>query len=1032
MTEKGEKQVDFYKIYNDVPKIGPIPRPQILPLIVSLIVSLIIVGITGGGAVDLFFLCLWIYLAWLVASAGRIYDFTDSFVPNPNITNGYTRWVNPNDKKRFKLKKKKLKKIGHKTLNKKENYTVFQNFSDLDSILEIDLEFSPYAVFLNFDRTGAAYAFIPFRVECLHPHATAAEKLAYIKGLAIGAKHFPFYENLQYVLECQSFYGDRAAELEELATGAPDAIALLNYNEIQTVELATRAGIRQEWNSIALGSWSEGKSRASIRDTWWERWSEQFDRLVDFCSGTASKRKQDRYCQLAGLIDQSGYHHWQQFLQSGSGLKVRPLSMDEAWEWLSLQFIDPPDPLDPDAKPLAAIPVDVAVNKHRGRLRPQILVAEDPPKDLITKILEQTELNTKKGYEVVKVGSKWMGALALAETCFDSEDESKQALQLDWFWEILSQPWIKDTKIAVQLEKGDKEEVFDRLVKIGRQGHNEQKVAAWQEGNVNVEAIDYQSESYRARRRLKNNDLLVVGLTVFLFRPTLSQLNRDLDRLKKAVKKVRLIRENKTCFQLWLEFLPINSFKQLATTSFLSERRTIVDNLSLPLLLPLMKPKPLHSTGVEFLSNPGGQPINFDPFLRSTHFFITGKTGTGKDVLLFDFVKLAVSRSIKVVGMDLTEQSNSPFKLPLELLGDKAAYVNLLKTFYNILQPPNLIGFDPSTKKERRKIWQTNLIDSLYILVVGRMNEPVLCERIESLIIKLVKVFLEDSEIIDRYNNALISVPGTAAWQNIPVLEDLLFYCTRAKLGLDKFDEITRQALNQIRTQIRAKLDDPNIGEAIGSPSSVPPEPLVTLFAFSGLNSATNSQIMTQVAHMACLNAALSNPKSFVFINEFDALGKRPGFSRLAGEYFARKRKDGCSVAIAATSLESIKKCSAGAEIVTNFDTIFVGKVTNQLEIYSQELKIPLEILEKNARPLNLENQKILARPWLIWRDNVIYPVFRITPPLQLALLANNDWERAERAEILAEFPNSLEGIFEGLKEFSKLLIRNVNSLRGK
>ncbi|MGF1488579.1 MAG: hypothetical protein ACFBSE_15960, partial [Prochloraceae cyanobacterium] len=759
----------------------------------------------------------------------------------------------------------------------------------------------------------------------------------------------------------------------------------------------------------------------AILDTWWERISKTLEDFIDFMSGTSTDRKENRYSHLAAAIDYSGYHHWKTFLESSSGLKVSSLSGEEAWQWLSSQFIDPADPIDPDTRSYAPRPIDVGVSQIEHQLKPSIKTISPRPKDLITTILEQTELDTRYGYEAVKIGSRWMGVLSLATTNF-SEEADLVSEQLDWLWEILSKPFVRDTTLSIQIEKADKFEIEDRLVKLGKQSFQEQKVASWQEGNIDVEAIDYQSESRQARRRLRSTDLLIVGLTIFIFRGTRAQLNRDLDRLKKEIKQVNMIRENKACFRAWMEFLPINKWKQLVSTNVLSERRTIVDNKSLPLLLPLVQPLKLHSNGIEYLSNPGGKPIYFDPFLKSTHLLIVGKTGTGKDVKLFDFVRLAVSRGIKVVGMDLTSQSESPYKLPLELLREKAAYVNLLESHYNIMQPPRFHNIPAQSRKTRSKIWQTNLIDSLYIFGKGRMNDPVLCERIESLTIKLVKVFLSDPTILRRYKLAMRDGPNTEAWQDIPILKDLLWFCTRAKLGLEENDSITKQALTQIKTQIQSKLDDPNIGSAIGSPSTIPVDPLVTLFAFSGLNSATNSAIMTQVAHMACLNAALSNPKSFVFINEFDSLAKREGFSRLAGEYFARKRKEGCSVAIVATALESIKKCSAGAEIITNFDTIFVGKVTNQLEVYAQELKIPLEVLKENATQPDLEGHKFLVRPWLIWKDGIVRKTFRISPPLQVGMLANNTNEKLLREEILKQYPHTLEGRLSGIKEFAQTL----------
>ncbi|MGF1485939.1 MAG: hypothetical protein ACFBSE_02380, partial [Prochloraceae cyanobacterium] len=107
---------------------------------------------------------------------------------------------------------------------------------------------------------------------------------------------------------------------------------------------------------------------------------------------------------------------------------------------------------------------------------------------------------------------------------------------------------------------------------------------------------------------------------------------------------------------------------------------------------------------------------------------------------------------------------------------------------------------------------------------------------------------------------------------------------------------------------------------------------------------------------------------------------------------------------------------------ITNFDTIFVGKVTNQLEVYAQELKIPLEVLKENATQPDLEGHKFLVRPWIIWKDGIVRKIFRISPPLQVGMLANNTNEKILREEILKQYPHTLEGRLSGIKEFAQTL----------
>ncbi|BAU08422.1 hypothetical protein FIS3754_43660 [Fischerella sp. NIES-3754] len=67
-------------------------------------------------------------------------------------------------------------------------------------------------------------------------------------------------------------------------------------------------------------------------------------------------------------------------------------------------------------------------------------------------------------------------------------------------------------------------------------------------------------------------------------------------------------------------------------------------------VLPLTVPRELDHIGVEFLTNRGGKPVCVDLFSYTQHALITGKTGSGKSVLLWRFMLDALSQGIPIAG----------------------------------------------------------------------------------------------------------------------------------------------------------------------------------------------------------------------------------------------------------------------------------------------------------------------------------------------------------------------------------------------
>ncbi|MTJ46631.1 hypothetical protein FJR05_01380, partial [Dolichospermum sp. UHCC 0259] len=137
---------------------------------------------------------------------------------------------------------------------------------------------------------------------------------------------------------------------------------------------------------------------------------------------------------------------------------------------------------------------------------------------------------------------------------------------------------------------------------------------------------------------------------------------------------------------------------------------------------------------------------------------------------------------------------------------------------------------------------------ALVAISMGKVENPHLSQRVDAMLVKALDVFLKDADMIARYNRAFEMGWLSAEWQEIPTLPDFVKFCTRERLNLRSFEEIDRQALNQIQNQVSALLAS-RLGKAIARPSTFSPEPAIKFFALSGLTNEQDAYLMAINAH---------------------------------------------------------------------------------------------------------------------------------------------------------------------------------------
>lgn len=489
----------------------------------------------------------------------------------------------------------------------------------------------------------------------------------------------------------------------------------------------------------------------------------------------------------------------------------------------------------------------------------------------------------------------------------------------------------------------------------------------------------------------------------------------------------KVVRERNIANLIWLETLPITWRRILHSSSILSERRLVLESETVAGVLPLTLPKELDTCGVEFLTNQGGKPVCIDLFTHTQHALITGKTGSGKSVLLWRFMLDALSQGILVVGMDIpAADGESSFKTAIALLGDAGAYFDLSRASNNLMEPPDLRRFDAEERASRMKSWRSFIRNALGVIVMGRLDAPHLAQRVDAILLRSLDMFLSDPDIIERYNLAFSKGWKSPEWQDMPTLKDFTRFCSIARLNIQKPEAIDHQAINQITSQIAALLVSP-LGSAIAKPSSFSPEPMVKFYALTGLSNDQDSYTMAVAAKSACLRVALSYPKSLFIGDELSVLFRKDSFSAMVGELCATARKDGLSIVLSSQDPDTICQSQAAAMIMQNISYRITGCITsNAVASFQKYLSYPVEIIAQNASESFFPRRSDLYSCWLIEKGGRFWQTRFYPGEMTLAAVATNQEERSTRRAILSQYPNTTKGQLRGLADFTRIYVAAI------
>jgi hypothetical protein len=1034
MPSEKQEGIEVIEALNDKPKYLFFPEDLVRPwgilLCINFVVLYIFLGVdevTFAGAT----VTLW--AAWWLLAGDKSYEFTDSLVSLPgkayfNLNSVFIPATEEMFKKKIKARPKPEKR--NNSRGKKDRVVPFQIESDLHAIMEINIGLDSFAVILRCTKDEEWSATIPFALNGIHPELYDSQVKAKSMELSESLKDIPFGESVTFMLGCRSRTHRREAQLNKLSqVNKHPLIDLTLASEKYRIKEITGKGFRQEWSQYCFVTWSQ--KRQDLR--------KKKDTLSKFINSTskfflAQSRKltglEDNYRQrvyetIARDIYENCFNPWKANLGAKANLEFRPLTATEIWEdllWYKFNRGKAPK-----------IPQLIKVNRVGKEYRYQIKISDRwTLKDTLSVLLEgeRGRCSCPQHHErrdLVVCNQETVGVLTLERP---PERWNSERDQLLWIWKKISDLSVKDTEIYLEISTGNKSAAQENLIKIAKQS-TASNVHAIEDGEgINVAATLKQGESFEAQKRLHQGaEPLFAAVTVLVYRKDEEELERACKHLINSFSPAKLIREDKVAWKLWLETLPINSHRLLMSTHLFTERRPVLDNISIRGIMPLCKPTDLHKNGIELVNRNGGYPLHLDLFKHSERAIINGKAGSGKSILAWAIIKYALALNIKVVGIDMSNAGQSTFRLPISLLGDKGSYIDIIRHSINVVQPPDLRNYPKSERDKRLKIWKDSLRTVLVSLAMGQIDDQELLERVDSTAVRLIEIFINNDLIVERYNDAFDNGWRSPQWQNMPVLGDMLFFCSKEKLGLTDSKEIDERAINQINNQIGAKLLDPNIGRTISQPSNIPPNPDITFFALSGLSNENNSYIMSLVAQMACLNAALESPKSLLVMDEVSVLLKKRGFADIVGQRFATGRKEGQSVLIIGQGIDAIANCCASGDILDNTDYWLIGKTTNNTaKTYTEKLGIPPHVIAQNTAESFKANRKYQFSNWLLCKDDLYWSCLYFPSLIALAALANGQDEKEARSRIQQKYPDTELGTLEALGEFSYALSKSLSS----
>ncbi|PSB02764.1 hypothetical protein [Merismopedia glauca] len=912
--------------------------------------------------------------------------------------------------------KPRVKRVKERSQSGQNNtFVPFENYLDLVAVVDFQVEDRSIGAYLlqknDQWRLIFGFEYVPFHSTPLEESGSQAFWIIQeaLKEILPG-------ESLRWVMGCYRDDSEAQAKLQEMGSSCtlPVARLLLKSQQKRIAELTT-SGQRKVWRHYVFASYTLDPKNSGSKPTFWAK-------AINYALGLFNSLKGSDYREeyrsfLIDLLNEAffqGFERWQLILAK-AGIKATPLPHHAMWNYAWQKFHHPGSTPEP-------CPHVLIFHKQGGKIDLEEFMVGSS--HICTSLIQADACpKHKQMREAVFVKGKYCATLVLdvPHRDFGTPDRA-----LVWLWNKLSGELVYDTELYAEITKVNVLAFQDNLDRLSNHSRANISWAAQKAGARNVRAetdfenvLDAQKELYSGAIPIKLAFVLVV------YRDSLRDLDKACALLKDSFDTSKFSRNTETCWSSWLDTLPFNLRRLLASSSLVTERRPTVPSEVLPALLPLAAPRDIDSEGVEFISFKGGKPLFVNPFGRQAeNVLILGQRGSGKSVLFNHFVFQALAQGIPGTIIDIPGKNGSTYKPLVEALGEEGAYYDTSRSSLNFMEPPDLRGFTREEREYRMTTWRAFPQAMISAISMAGLDDPALNQRVDTLVAQILDIFLSDSEIIARYNAAFAGGWKSQAWQDIPTFRDFLKFATKENLNLDSFGALDDKALNQIQVQGKSLLiQDSLLGRHLCRPSSCSPTPQLIVFAIQGLISDYEFVLAALNVQAACSRISLSHTRSFIGYDEISVLFRYAPISLFAAQRSATSRKDGVSLIFAGQDPNQVLSAAGAPQIMQSVQYKFIGRLEpTGAEACHHSLGFPKEIISHNISEDFMPNFRDFSTQWLFTVSGQYWFVRYFACQIALGLGANNPDEIAARERIRQKYDSGLKGNILALGEYSRLL----------
>jgi hypothetical protein len=820
----------------------------------------------------------------------------------------------------------------------------------------------------------------------------------------------------KFTIHFGSFSQDevRQRQLSELVMKTKNPrLQFLLLAEKKRTEQLTQVGLRKPKSLRFYVTYTVDATTVNAND-WLEKILAHTEKYWHQFSGNSGAIQSAEYEEMLDRAFTDGFIRWEQLLSTKMGLAVEPMTEVQLWEALWDRFNSEEAPPLPQLTVFDGSDITEVVNSEVHFTSHLFPTQEKVP------FADRAFIHVKNQYAAPLVFVDKPGGW------LDKEAE------LRYLWEIFARDAVYDTECFCQLTRANNAIIKENMSKVMRQSIAAQNDSA-RHANIDVGASIRQRKAIAAQEALYEGSLpLQVAVMMVVHRKTLNELDSACRYLQNCFRRPAWVdREMEYAWKMWLQTLPTTWERMLATPF---DRRLIYLTGEAPGFMSLVQPSPMDRRGLELITDEGGVPLHLDLYQQHRNIGLFATTRAGKSVLVAGMLVPALAQDIPVIIMDFPpSDAASTFRDFTGYVG--GAYFDIGKESNNLLEIPDLSAFNPKERAERMVDYKEFLATALMIMVFGSGEAQTTADRmlkqaIRSVLVPAIDRFFEEPEILIRYDLARVAEKGSADWEATPTLVTFLEFFEQH--GLENLpiqvqeDSNTELAINQIKRQLQFWISS-RVGKAIARPSTFDTDNKLLVFALRGLSDGDDAAVLALAAYSAALRRTLSYPESIFFIDEFSILLEWPEIGQLVARLTANGAKAGIRVLLAAQDPNTLATSKAGPKIIQNLSTRLIGRIQPVAQqSFVDILKLDPEIIARNAGKNFYPAKEEMYSQWLLDEAGTQTFVRYYSPPILLAVVANNPHEAAARQAFMEHYGDP----YKGLMAFADELVAALRESR--